>query len=573
MTPQETEKRLLYEIGNGEWDSPDLRRLLEEVLTENTRVADYPVDHESDQIGRRTMLLNASQIGRVGDRPDEILLAFEDITDRKRAEESLHALNAELEQRVAERTQEIRLLSEAITHLGEGVLITADDLDWPGPQIVFVNEAMCKTSGYSADELIGQSPHMLQSEESGRQRRWSTFAANWPRDARASPRSPISARMARRTRPKCLSHRCSTPPATARISSRFIGISRLRKRIERELREREERLRAILNTAADAIITIDERGIMQSVNPAAVAMFGYAAEELLGQNVRMLMPAPYRDEHDGYIARFLKTGEARLIGIGRELVGLRKDGTKFPIAVAVSQVDHLGLFTGIVRDITERVALQKQVLEIAAEEDRRIGHELHDNTQQQLTGLGLLASQSGGKSGARIVAARRDGSSAGRWNQGVDQSCPLARSRLGSRRYRCGRTAVGTDQSGRTHRRAIWRAVRISSAPARWKCRTTLSPRIFTASPKRRSTTRSSTARRPESKYHSANRTIRSRWRCLITGSGIADTRARRRSGMGLRIIQYRASLIGATVQIGPGAEGGTLVSCNVFRGGVVCDD
>ena len=164
-----------------------------------------------------------------------------------------------------------------------------------------------------------------------------------------------------------------------------------RKWSEKVLYESEQRMRAVLNTAIDAIITIDQRGIITSVNPATQRMFGYTQEELVGKNVNMLMPAPYRDEHDGYIARYLETGETRIFGIGREVVGRYKDGTVFPIDLTVSEVDQLGLFTGVIRDISERKELQKQVLEIAAEEDRRIGHELHDHTQQQLTGLGLLA--------------------------------------------------------------------------------------------------------------------------------------------------------------------------------------
>jgi PAS domain S-box-containing protein len=122
------------------------------------------------------------------------------------------------------------------------------------------------------------------------------------------------------------------------------------------LRESEERMRAILDTAVEGIITIDERGLIELMNPAAERIFGYEAAEVIGKNVNILMPAPYHHEHDGYLANFRATGRAKIIGIGREVTGRRKDGTTFPMDLAVSEVrlPERRLFTGFVRDITER---------------------------------------------------------------------------------------------------------------------------------------------------------------------------------------------------------------------------
>ena len=100
-----------------------------------------------------------------------------------------------------------------------------------------------------------------------------------------------------------------------------------------------------------------------AIMPPGAPMFGYTREELVGQNVNILMPPPYRDEHDGYLARYLETGNAKVIGRGIEVEGRRKDGTVFPIDLAVSEVDHLGLFTGIVRDITERKAERERLIQ------------------------------------------------------------------------------------------------------------------------------------------------------------------------------------------------------------------
>ena len=153
----------------------------------------------------------------------------------------------------------------------------------------------------------------------------------------------------------------------------------------------KERLLSILNTAADAIIQIDRAGRIQLVNPMVEKMFGYSTAEMLGQNIKMLMPPPYDAEHDGYLQRYFKTGQPRVIGVGREVLGLRKDGSTFPIDLAVSVTNGSGHFTGVIRDISERKQLQQHVLEIASDEKRRIGQELHDSTMQELTGISLLA--------------------------------------------------------------------------------------------------------------------------------------------------------------------------------------
>jgi two-component system CheB/CheR fusion protein len=159
----------------------------------------------------------------------------------------------------------------------------------------------------------------------------------------------------------------------------------------RALRERESRLSAILGTAADAIITIDGQGLIQSVNPAAERLFGYTASELVGQNVNVLMPSPYAEEHDDYIANYLKTGTKKIIGIGREVSAKRKDGSVFPVDLAVSEADELNMFTGVLRDISERKRLEREIVEIANLEQRRLGADLHDECGQELSALGLLA--------------------------------------------------------------------------------------------------------------------------------------------------------------------------------------
>jgi two-component system sensor kinase FixL len=137
----------------------------------------------------------------------------------------------------------------------------------------------------------------------------------------------------------------------------------------RHLEEGEAHLRSILDTVPDAMIVIDSAGIMRSFSAAAERLFGWRAEEAIGQNVAMLMPSPYREQHDQYIQRYLRTNERRIIGIGRVVVGERRDGSTFPMELAVGEVETGGqrLFTGFVRDLTERQSTERRLQDLQSE--------------------------------------------------------------------------------------------------------------------------------------------------------------------------------------------------------------
>jgi two-component system sensor kinase FixL len=137
----------------------------------------------------------------------------------------------------------------------------------------------------------------------------------------------------------------------------------------RDLLAREAHLQSILATVPDAMVVITERGIMQSFSPTAERLFGWSAEEVVGRNVKMLMPEPYREQHDGYLDRYLTTGERRIIGVGRVVVGERKDGSTFPMELAVGEMisGDQRFFTGFVRDLSERQQTEQRLQELQSE--------------------------------------------------------------------------------------------------------------------------------------------------------------------------------------------------------------
>ena len=336
-----------------------------------------------------------------------------------------------------------------------------------------------------------------------------------------------------------------------------------RKQAEEAIRDREARLRAILNTAVDAIITIDQQGVIESVNPAAERLFGYSATELIGQNVTLLMPAPYGDEHGHYLSTYLKSGVKHVLSRGRELPARRKDGSVFPIELSVSEVhDGKIWFTGIVHDLSHRRALERQILEVSAQEQQRIAQELHDGVGQELTGLTLMADALGKR--LRPTAERK---LAAKLAQGLERVHQQVR-------MLC-RGLVLTDLDPSALHLALEELAATTTEQTGVEC-TLECPQTI---PIPDSQTARHLYRIVQEAVSNALRHGRPRhiWISLRSAEEGLQVRVRDdgvgvaaqgggEQGMGIPTMQYRAGMIGGILQIGPAEGGGTLVTCTLSR-------
>ena len=233
-----------------------------------------------------------------------------------------------------------------------------------------VNKATERLFGYAAGELIGRNVKILMPEPYAREH--DTYLANYLRTGRKKIIGIGREVVGRRKDESVFPMDLSVGEAHDGSAPIFVGIIRDitdRKATELARRESELRLRSILDTVPDAIVVIDAQGIIQSFSPAAERLFGFQSAEVVGRNVKILMPTPYREAHDEYLDRYLRTGERRIIGIGRVVVGLRKNGETFPMELQVGEFAFAGsrYFTGFVRDLTERQEAERRIQDLQAE--------------------------------------------------------------------------------------------------------------------------------------------------------------------------------------------------------------
>ncbi|MDC0936225.1 PAS domain S-box protein [Pirellulales bacterium] len=281
---------------------------------------------------------------------------------------------------------DLRVRHRAIESVGVGVVIT--DASVPDMPIVYCNQAFQRITGYSRQEIVGHNCRFLQQNDRDQEARHAIRdSVNEGRECQTLIRNY-------RKNGELFWNSLTISPVRNRAGSltHFVGLVddvTTRVLAEDEKRDREARLAAILNTAVEAIITIDEHGECESVNGAAQQMFGYSAEEVIGNDVSMLMPSPYREEHHEYISSYVKTGVKKIIGIGREVVGRRKDGSEFPIHLSVSEVQlkERRIFTGFIQDISEGKAAQARLVQserlaVLGEAMARLAHEGRNSLQR-----------------------------------------------------------------------------------------------------------------------------------------------------------------------------------------------
>lgn len=241
-------------------------------------------------------------------------------------------------------------------------------MKWVTPEgtLVEVNRSFCGLLGYERSELVRRHYRELMHPEDI-ERDETLFA------------QLVIGQIPSYSIDKRYLHRNGTP-IHARVTSSLVRMDqvyrlsivqdmRAQDAAQQAQREGEARFRTVLETIPDAMVVIGERGLIEAFSPSSERMFGYRADEVIGQNVKILMPSPYRERHDEYLAHYRETGERRIIGIGRVVTGRRKDGTTFPMELSVGEVVLEGrrIFTGFVRDLTTRKNAERELATVQAE--------------------------------------------------------------------------------------------------------------------------------------------------------------------------------------------------------------
>jgi two-component system sensor kinase FixL len=346
----------------------------------------------------------------------------------------------------------------------------------------------------------------------------------------------------------------------------------LNARLERRVAERaaklehsEEQIRAILNATADAVVTIDILGQIATFNRAAERIFGYAASEVIGENVTLLIPPQERVGRYGYKATATRSYATRLIGRSHEISGRRKDGSIFPIQLSVHSLEGRDLFVGVARDMTEHKALQKEIIDVAMLEQRRIGQELHDGTQQELTGLGLLASS------LAESLSRNNAEAASRVAERVARGIEQCNQRV--RSLARGMVPVPIDREGLMTALAelARQTTEIHLIPCGFECPAPVEIDNDNAATHlyriAQEAVSNATRHGKASAIWIRLEQLDGRLILEVQDTGIGlQAAANSGKGVGLRLMEHRCAMVGGNFAIDPRPDGGTCITCSVLR-------
>ncbi|HXY08277.1 MAG TPA: chemotaxis protein CheB [Terriglobales bacterium] len=432
---EETEDRFLFELGEGKWNVPKFREMLDEVLSEKKPILDFELEQTFPFIGRKTLLLNAQQLAQAGAGSQKILLAIQDISEQKLSMQMLESEAASLARlsNAASRLWRIRSLREgldemlaaAIEGLGadmgniqtldaqRGVLVMAVHRGFRQDFLSFFYEVSAKDNSACGRALRSGQRIVIEDVETD-----AAYAPLLPTARAAGYRAVQSTPLVSRdgTPLGMISTYFRSPhrPNEQDLRRLDLYVRQAVDFIERlttdeALRDSEATTRALLETAAQAILAINQEGLVELTNITAEHMFGYTRKEMLGQPVEMLIPSRMRDTHRKHRVDYFGHPQNRPMGIGLELAGRRKDGSEFPAEVSLSYLEsQKGLrAVAFVSDITQRKqaeadllisqqelqSLSARLLTSAEDQRKAISRELHDDIGQKLAVLNVRAGE------------------------------------------------------------------------------------------------------------------------------------------------------------------------------------
>lgn len=292
-----------------------------------------------------------------------VVVVSRDAVRQRRGADVLRETNVRLETEVEHRATDLRdsnaRLRSIIDSAVDGIIVMDADA-----RIEAFSRGAERLFGYAEPDVIGCSVNVLMPPPEGHDTDVAQYLSSDAARIVGSGREVTGRRRDGSAFPLHLSVGEMAIDGQRKFTGMLHDLSE-RVRLEERLRASEARWRAVVESAVDGVVVIDAQGAIEAFNPAAERLFGYAEEEVLGRNVRILMPSPYREEHDSYLARYLATGTQKIIGIGRAVTGLHRDGRTFPVHLSVGEitVDGQRRFTGILHDLSARVKMEEQLRE------------------------------------------------------------------------------------------------------------------------------------------------------------------------------------------------------------------